>query len=119
MRFYSIDEMVMHLQNINAYVASVDGKPAGYIGYEYKNDNEIELVVIVVLPEFRRKGVGSSLFAHLLALEGRKEITLVTHPENTEAILFYLKHGFFIKGWKDNYFGNGQPRLLLERNGIK
>jgi ribosomal protein S18 acetylase RimI-like enzyme len=43
----------------------------------------------------------------------KKPFELVTHPENTSAIITYLKSGFKIKAWKDNYFGDGQPRILL------
>ena len=50
----------------------------------------------------------------LIKLVGDKAIITVTHPQNTGAIILYLEHGFKIVGWKDDYYGDGQPRLMLE-----
>ncbi len=31
---------------------------------------------------------------------------IVTHPKNTPALKLYLKYGFKIESWKDNYYGD-------------
>jgi len=43
-------------------------------------------------------------------------IWLITHPLNTPAILLYLKNGFQITGWKDNYYGDSEPRIIFAHN---
>lgn len=40
-------------------------------------------------------------------------IELVVHPHNNPAISLYLSLGFKIESWRDNYFGDGEPRLVL------
>lgn len=45
-----------------------------------------------------------------IAYEDRKDLV-----ENASAIILYLKLGFEIYGLKENYYGDGQPRLLLKR----
>ncbi len=49
----------------------------------------------------------------LLSDLGNKNFALLVHPENTPALLIYLRLGFLISEWKENYFGNGQPRILM------
>ena len=51
----------------------------------------------------------------LLKEIGNKKIVLTVHPQNNAALRIYLKLGFVIISWKDNYFGDGEPRLYLEK----
>ena len=44
-----------------------------------------------------------------------KRIDLVTHPHNSKIIGLYLSYGFIIEAWKDNHFGDGEPRIVLAR----
>lgn len=45
-------------------------------------------------------------------LEDVKRIDLVTRPQNSRAFMLYLLLGFAAESWKDNYFGDGEPRLV-------
>lgn len=40
-------------------------------------------------------------------------IELVAHPHNSPAILLYLSLGFIIESWENNYFDDGEPRLIM------
>lgn len=112
-RFKNADELVSYLKHMIAYFAILNSEIAGYIGYEKKSKNEIELIAIAVLPEYQRKGVATALFKKLMSIEKNMTTSLVTHPQNSSALIFYLRNGFLINQWKENYFGDGQPRLLL------
>ena len=111
----SIQEEVNYVKRSEVYVAYEDNKAIGFIAYENKKDF-VEIMSVAVIPEQQKKGVAQKLFHEILPKIRGREIRLVTHPKNTPAIILYLKYGFEIYGWKDNYFGDGEPRLLLERN---
>jgi ribosomal-protein-alanine N-acetyltransferase len=42
-----------------------------------------------------------------------KRIDLVTHPDNTKAINLYESLGFKIESTIENYFGDGEPRIVM------
>ena len=109
----SVKEETDYLQNSEIYVAYEGMKIIGFIAYEDKQDS-VEIISLAVIPEYQKKGIGKLLLNQILdGLKGRK-IHLVTHPRNTPAIILYLKLGFEIYGLKENYYGDGQPRLLLK-----
>jgi ribosomal-protein-alanine N-acetyltransferase len=109
----SVKEETDYLQNSEIYVAYEGVKTIGFIAYEDKQDS-VEIISLAVIPEYQKKGIGKLLLNQILdGLKGRK-IHLVTHPRNTPAIILYLKLGFEIYGLKENYYGDGQPRLLLK-----
>ena len=69
---------------------------------------------LTVVHTHRRKGIASWAIQNILDnIKNKKTINLVVHPKNTAAILVYLKAGFVVDGWKDNFFGDGEPRLSL------
>jgi ribosomal protein S18 acetylase RimI-like enzyme len=55
------------------------------------------------------------MIMHSLQTIGIKPVHLVVHPKNVGALLLYLKCGFEMYGWDENYYGDGQPRLLVKR----
>ena len=44
-----------------------------------------------------------------------KRIDLVTHPDNIKAIALYQSLGFAIESRKENYYGDGEPRIVMAR----
>ena len=48
-------------------------------------------------------------------VSGASKIWLVTHPEN-KAVKFYESFGFKITERKENYFGDGTPRVKMVLN---
>jgi ribosomal protein S18 acetylase RimI-like enzyme len=101
-----------YLANSEIYLAYVSEVPIGFIAYEAQ-PNQIEIKTVVVLPKYQGKGYGKKMIIYLINLVKSQTIFLVTHPFNTPALIAYLKSGFKIQGWQDNYYGDGQPRLLL------
>ena len=90
-----------------------DNKKIGTISYKPTNEC-YEVDGLTILPEYRNQGFGKKAFLLLLKEPKiKKKWILVTHPQNTASLLIYLKAGFKITEWKDNYFGDHSPRLLL------
>ncbi len=110
----SVKEEADYLKNSEVYIAQQADKAIGLIGYEMKQDF-VEIMSLAVIPEYQMKGIAKHLLSEVLNKVKEVEVRLVTHPRNTPAIIFYLKSGFEIYGWKDNYYGDGQPRLLLRK----
>jgi len=86
----------------------------GLVSYEKISDDKVHIDGLVVKEEFRRMGFAKQAMDIVLSkLSCYSRIELVTHPHNNNAICLYLSIGFFIESWLDNYFGDGEPRLML------
>jgi ribosomal protein S18 acetylase RimI-like enzyme len=110
-------EAIEEIQNNVMYFIQKNGINIGTMQYEVKGDNWAYLSGIVIDSKLRGQGVGRMALEWLLAndLKNFKKIDLVTHPSNTRAIMLYLSLGFVIKSWKDNYYNDGEPRIVLVR----
>ncbi len=98
------------------YLAKEGDQPVGVIAYSMTDPGVAYVEEVVVKPQFKGKGYGNQAMQWLTHhLKDLKKITLVTHPHNTPAIRLYLKNGFKIVKWNDNFFGDGQPRITLDK----
>lgn len=113
----NLDDLKQNMEKSVIFLAYYQGKPIGHVEYRLKDIDQAEITGLVVLPKYQGMGAGKILFKKAMDdLSKIKKIFLMTNPENTRALLVYLKAGFKIKEWKDNFYGNGQPRLRLELN---
>ncbi|MFA5886725.1 MAG: GNAT family N-acetyltransferase [Patescibacteria group bacterium] len=86
----------------------------GLIAYKIVKKNVVYLDGLVVRKKFRREGVAKRAVNIVLKRVSKySRIELLVHPNNNPALCLYLPLGFFIESWKDNYFGDGEPRLML------
>lgn len=111
----TIEEELGYLKRSETYIYFDDVKAVGFFSYKLIENGEVELKSMAVIPEYQNKGIGKRMMGRFLELNSGKNLFLVTHPFNTGAIIFYLRSGFKIVGWKENYYGDGQPRLLLRK----
>lgn len=87
--------VLMH-SNFYGMVVEHRSQLIGYVIYEML-DESIRILNIAVLPEFRRKGVGSQMVARLachLTRSIRKELTLNVRESNLSAQVFFRSLGF-------------------------
>ena len=98
------------------YFIKKGGEIAGTIQYEPGRPARAYVSGIVVMPEFEGKGVARGAL-HLLfkELEGIRRIDAVVHPHNVRSLRLFLSFGFIIESWKDNFFDDGEPRVVLVR----
>ncbi len=98
-------------------VGEADGRIVACVGAEiYRDATEIE--TFAVEPEFQRRGLGTKIFAKLLAAVKARNSTLIyleVRPSNTAAINFYNKFGFKIVDRVKNFYGNGEDALIMLR----
>jgi ribosomal protein S18 acetylase RimI-like enzyme len=89
----------------------------GHCSYEKKGDSHVYLSGLMIIPAYQGKGLGKKVLKQILSgLTWAKRIDLVTHPENKRAVSLYQSFGFEIEGRKENYFGDGEPRLIMALN---
>jgi ribosomal-protein-alanine N-acetyltransferase len=97
-------------------VAELEGKVIGYtIGR--KLDELAEVISIAVLPEFRRRGIGSALWLRLrdeLKEMGVKTVRLHVRVSNEPAIRFYEKFGFERTRLEPSYYSDGEDAWLMK-----
>jgi ribosomal-protein-alanine N-acetyltransferase len=83
-------------------------------------DDQAELLKIAVLGSMRKRGVASTLLAHLLrrlAGRGVQALFLEVRSRNFPALRFYRKHGFVEIGRRRRYYSSpDDDALVLERN---
>lgn len=76
-----------------------EGVPAGRV-YVARNEQEIRLLDITLLPQYRNKGIGSVILKKLIAEaeQNGKPLSHTVIKFNTPAIRLYQRLGFVIKG---------------------
>lgn len=110
------EEWKEELAKSKVYIIEKDGVAIGNISYELKGGDHAYLNGFVVIPDFQGQGIGREVLARILEeLKNMRRIDLATHPHNAKAIRLYLSFGFIIESWKDNYFGDGEPRIVLSK----
>lgn len=110
----NVEELLSFLKQSVIYASYEGNKMVGFMAYE-KNDDKLELKLIVVSPEYQSRGIGSELLNYCFKENKGLNISLTAHPDNVNGIIFYLRNGFNITKWKDNCYGDGQPRLILSK----
>jgi len=111
----SVDEVIEYIRDSEVYMLEDKGSYVGYFVLKKEKNNIFELKSIAVPDKYQGKGYGSLLMKKVLDLTKGHGVHFVTHPKNISGLFLYLKNGFEITGWIDNYYGDGQPRLKLEK----
>jgi ribosomal-protein-alanine N-acetyltransferase len=110
------EEMLADLKKGEAFLIEKDNQIIGSVMYEIKSPTHSYLSDLVIRPDFQGQGIGREAMTEILKkLHGYPRIDLVTHPENVRAIKLYESLGFVIESRKENYFGDGEPRVVMVR----
>lgn len=106
------DELIK--QNAKIYAIILSDEIVGDVSYEIKENSTAYISGLCVDHELRGQGIGKQAIGLILdELKNYKRIELVTHPENKNAIKLYSSFGFSIEKQMENYFGDGEPRILM------
>ncbi|MFN2442315.1 MAG: GNAT family N-acetyltransferase [Thermoanaerobaculia bacterium] len=100
-------------------VAEAAGSAIGYtLAAPGTSHGRAMILSLAVDAEMRGRGVARRLLSVLtdrLTASGITEVSLTVHPDNRAARDLYLGLGFQDRGSEADYFGEGQPRLILGR----
>ena len=96
-----------YLKQRSCFVVEVEGLVIGYIlcqptSFVHNRRRELWLDYIAVVPEFRRKGLGSSLLARVVMWARSHNFELVytgLNPNNPESAGLLRKEGFELGNW--------------------
>jgi ribosomal protein S18 acetylase RimI-like enzyme len=95
------------------FILNEEDEAIGTISYKDQDDT-VTIKGLTVNPEYRGKGIAKTAMKQLMEEIGNRKMALTVHPANTPALMIYLRLGFTIVAWKDDYFGDGEPRLYLK-----
>ncbi|MFA5917232.1 MAG: GNAT family N-acetyltransferase [Candidatus Gracilibacteria bacterium] len=108
-----------YIKNSKVFFIILNEEKIGTISYEEKESNTLHFNGLIVSDEYRGQGIGLLAIKKLFEnISDNKIIDLVVHPKNIPAVIIYLKAGFKIEGWKNNFFGDGEDRLYLVRTNL-
>jgi ribosomal protein S18 acetylase RimI-like enzyme len=113
-KYTNLETFKRDYKNCSVLMVFNNDTPIGLAVFEKKGEST-EIFEFGCLPRYQNKGIGKVLLEAFLKEVETAKVHLLTNPRNTPAIVFYLKHGFILSAWKDNYYENGQPRVLLVR----
>ena len=97
------------------WVAEEDKQIAGFLVARQILD-EIEILNMAVLLEFRRQRIGSKLFSAALenaCKQGVAKAYLEVRASNSPAIAFYKRHGFTSLGRRARYYADPREDALV------
>lgn len=102
------------VENPKCFKYSIGGREAAYlqIGHQTWN-NRMRVWDFLVLPDYRRTGIGTKLMALARAeaeKAGARMLVLETQSCNTAAVEFYLKSGFQLIGFDLAHYANDDVR---------
>lgn len=106
-------------ENGEVFLIKSGDEVVGNISYAEKGPDHLYISGLVVRPEFQGKGLGRQALKQVLdKYPETSRIDLVTHPDNP-ALKLYESLGFTVESRKENYWGEGEPRLVLvlQRSG--
>jgi ribosomal protein S18 acetylase RimI-like enzyme len=108
------DEAEKEMAENIVYLIEADNLVVGSIQYVIERDGVVYLSGIVIDPNYQGQGIAKQATEILIKEIGDvKKIHLATHPHNIPAIKLFLSFGFIIDGWKDDYFSDGEPRIVM------
>lgn len=111
--------MVPRFFGENSYVVESEGEIVGYCIGVLPNGIQKEgwIMSIGIIPSHQGKGVGSQLLNLTIDAIKEKEVDkiyLTVSPDNQGAIKSYEKRGFRMVEFKEDYYGKGEHRIVME-----
>lgn len=104
-----------HYMQHEFFVASCDGRVAGFIVARNTAPDEREILNIGVLPEYRRLGLGERLLRRLVHSGKPGDVFLEVRESNHEARRLYERIGFADVGRRPNYYEDPPETAVIMR----
>lgn len=109
---------LFHIENLNPnetiYLYKENNINKGFIHIQNGLDI-IDVLNIIVKPEFQNQGIGSILLKYIIDNKQDKKIMLEVRSKNINAIKLYQKYDFKIINIRKNYYKDDDA-IIMERN---
>ncbi|NTW30905.1 MAG: GNAT family N-acetyltransferase [Candidatus Moranbacteria bacterium] len=105
------------IRDETVYLIEEDGTIVGDISYRVKDADHAYVSGLIIVPEFQRRGLARKAMKMLLEeLREFDRVSLDVHPDN-HAVKLYESLGFVVTGREDDLYGDGEPRIIMTREG--
>ena len=120
----SVERYIHDVRETPFFTVRADGVVAGFAALKEHNEHTAEILVVGVLPEYHRRGVGRTLIsaAELFCRDtGRSFLTVKTLDESDryepylKTLAFYRAMGFLPLQVIDGYWDEQNPCLMLAK----
>jgi len=109
-----LNESVEEIENNIIYMIREGDKIVGTVMYQMKSPDHAYISGLTIRPDFQGRGLGKTAMEKILEeLKDIPVIDLATHPDNARAIELYESLGFTISERIENYFGDGESRIVM------
>jgi ribosomal-protein-alanine N-acetyltransferase len=91
------------------------GPVVGFASYWLVHD-ELHLLNLAAHPDYRRRGIGTRLMRHLIAVARGHDcryVTLEVRRGNHAAQALYQRHGFEAMGLRARYYSDGEDAIVM------
>ena len=99
-------------------VISENGVLKGFLLGSITQHDEARILIMVVRPELRNRGMGTTLlneFLNRCSVKGINKVVLEVRASNKKAFEFYSRHDFQFTGRLPNYYLDGEDGVKMER----
>lgn len=97
-------------------MVELEGKTVGVVACEIAEDGAVYFEDVAIDPAFQGYGLGRAALTEVVTrLSGAPRMWLLTHPDNASAVRLYSSLGFRETERIEDYFGDGEPRIKMER----
>ncbi len=112
--FTDVEKIKKKLTENIVYFIELSNEYVGAVEYEFPESNHAYISGLFVDPKYQKQGIAKQVMNLILEeLKGVQKIDLVVHPENIAAVHLYQSLGFVHGERKENYFGDGEPRITM------
>ena len=112
---FTDSEFLEWIRSEVVYLIEEDEVMVGDISYVVKDHDYAYITGLVIVPEFQRRGLARQAMNMLLdELKDYRRLSLDVHPDN-HAVKLYESLGFVATERKENFYGDGQPRIIMVR----
>jgi ribosomal protein S18 acetylase RimI-like enzyme len=114
---FTDEEMRQWIRDETVYLIEEDGTIVGDISYRVKDADHAYVSGLIIAPEFQRRGLARKAMNLLLEeLRCYRRLSLAVHPDN-HAVKLYKSLGFVAAERKENFYGDGEPRIIMTWKG--
>ena len=107
---------VLTYPNVVRFKAMLDNRMVGFVAGDRRDHQQIGWIATIgVLPEFRQKGIATSLLKECENRLATRFVRLNVRRSNFEAITLYEHLGYYQISTIPNYYQDGEEALVLEK----
>ena len=113
---FTKQEIEEWLGNDIVFLIENDDLIVGSLSYEIKDKNHAHISGFVIKPKFQKQGFAKQALKLLFQkLNNFRKLSLDVHPDN-HIVGLYESLGFKRESLVENYYGDGEPRLVMVKN---